>query len=170
MVIKQSREYINSEESGKHNYILDLPYPISERSGSSLVMSGIEIGGILAVGVDLYVSWKNGTTYGIDKLDYSNKMEAGYLETRLIVIEREKFSIFPKFVVAYASLPASTAITIQYSKNYTAYADTTEVTDTARLIVQSQESVEATTLQIKVLPTVSGNSAPEIESMGLFPI
>ena len=76
---------------GKHNYILDLPYPISERSGSSLVMSGIEIGGILAVGVDLYVSWKNGTTYGIDKLDYSNKMEAGYLETRLIVIEEKNF-------------------------------------------------------------------------------
>lgn len=157
---------------GRHNqdypWIMDQPYPISERSGSALVTSGISIGAILMVGEDLYVSWKNSTTYGVDKLDQSNKLEAGYLETTLMSADREKFSNFSKFLVAYASLPASTAITIQYSKNYAAYANTTEVTDSQRCLVQAEEGVEANTMQIKILPTVNSNDAPEIESGGIF--
>lgn len=157
---------------GRHDrnypWVLDMPYPISERSGGALVTSSIEIGALLAVGSDLYVSWKNGSTYGIDKLDYSNKLELAYLETVLISLDREKFSNFSKFVTTYASLPAGTGITMQYSKNYADYTDTTEVTDTDRKIVQAEEGVEANSLQLKISPTVSSNDAPEIESAGVF--
>ncbi|MBM3283176.1 hypothetical protein FJY90_02885 [Candidatus Gottesmanbacteria bacterium] len=153
-----------------HPWVLDMPFPISERSGGSLVMSSIEIGGVLAVGSDLYVAWKNGSTYGIDKLDYSNKLEAGYLETRVMVVTREKFTNFSKFVVAYASLPASTAINIAYDKNHAGepLTETTEVIDSDRKIVYAEEGVEATTLRLKISPTVSSNNAPEIESAGVF--
>ena len=152
----------------KYDWILDAPYPISERSGGALVTSSIEIGAILVVGNDIYVSWKNGSTYGVDKLDFSNKLELAYFETRVMTIDREQFSNFSKFVVAYADLPASTGITIQYSKNYAAYKNTTEVTDTQRNIIESGEGVDATTLQLKISPTVSGNNAPQIESAGIF--
>ena len=153
----------------KYDWILDAPYPISERSGGALVTSSIEIGAILVVGNDIYVSWKNGSTYGIDKLDFSNKLDLAYFETRVMAIDREQFSRFSKFVVTYADLPASTDITIEYSKNYAdPYVGTTEVTDTQRNIIQAEEGVEATTLQLKVSPTVSSNNAPEIESAGVF--
>ena len=161
--------YQLGRSTGNHPYVMDMPYPISERSGGALVVSSIEIGAILAVGSDLYVSWKNGSTYGIDKLDYSNKLELAYFETRVMAVDREQLSVFSKFVVAYADLPASTDITIEYSKNYAAYVSTTEVTDTDRQIIYAdEESPEATTLQLKVSPTVSGNDAPQIESGGVF--
>jgi hypothetical protein len=161
--------YRLARSTRNHPWIIDTPYPISERSGGDLVTSSIEIGAILVVGSDLFVSWKNGSTYGVDKLDYSNKLELGYFETRVMATNREQFSTFSKFAVAYASLPANTAITIQYSKNYAdPYVDTDEVDDTQRNIVQAEEGVEATTLQLKVLPTVSSNNAPEIESAGVF--
>lgn len=157
--------YQIARSSRDHPWVLDMPFPISERSGGALVTSGIEIGAILPVGQDLYVSWKNSTTYGIDKLDYSNKLELAYLETRVMIVNREKFSTFSKFAVAYASLPADTAITIQYEKNYAAtFADTAEVTDTQRKIVQAEEGVEANVLRLKISATVDSNNAPQIES------
>jgi len=160
--------YQIARSTRNHPYVLDLPYPISERSGGELVLSGIEIGGILVVGTDVYVSWKNGSSYGIDKLDYNNKLELAYFETRAMVVEREKLTNFKKFIVAYADLPSDTAITIQYEKNYGAFTDTTEVVDTDRKIVQAEEGVEANVLRLKVSPTVSGNDAPQIESAGVF--
>jgi len=152
-----------------HPLVMDMPYPISERSGGELVTSSIEIGGILVVGTDVYVSWKNDTSYGVDKLDYSNKLELAYFETRVMIVEREKFSTFPKFIIAYQSLPANTAITIQYEKNHAAsFTDTDEVVDTQRKVVSSEENVEASVLRLKVLPTVSSNDAPTIESGGVI--
>lgn len=245
--------YQIARSTRNHSYVLDMPYPISERATGALVLSGVEIGGILVVGTDVFVSWQKktvvtitiatpgvvtytghsltngdaivftttgalptgltaGTTYfarstgvntltiydtaahaiaggstgrvntsgtqsgvhtasnfGIDKLDYSNKLELAYFETRVMIVEREKFTTFPKFVVAYADMPANTSIAIQYEKNYAAsFAETEEVVDTDRKIVQAEESVEATTLRLKVIPTVSGNDAPTIESAGVF--
>jgi len=160
--------YRIARSSRNHPWVMDFPYPISERSASNLVVTGLEIGGILVVGNDIYVSWKNGSSYGIDKLDYSAKLELAYFESRVMIINREQFSNFSKFVVAYASLPSNTDITIQYSKNYGSYVNTTEVTDTDRFIIQAQEGVETTNLMLKVSPTVSGDNAPEIESVGIF--
>jgi hypothetical protein len=236
-----------------HPYVLDMPYPISQRSAGALVLSSVEIGGILVVGTDVYASWKKETTvtitiaspgvvtytghsltngdaisftttgalptgltaetiyfarstgdntlniydtaahaiaggatgrintsgtqsgvhtasnFGIDKLDYSNKLEVAYFETRVMVVNREQFTTFKEFVVAYADLPEDTAITIQYEKNYAAeFAETTEKTDSDKNIVFAEEGVDATTLRLKVLPTVSGNDAPQIESAGVF--
>ncbi len=161
--------YRIARSTSNHPYILDMPYPTSVRSASALVLSNTEIGGILVVGTDIYVSFKNGANIGVDKLDYSAKLELAYFETRVMIIEREQFSTFSKFVAAYADLPANTAITIQYEKNYAAsFANTSEKVDTARKIVLAEEGVEATTLRLKILPTVSSNDAPQIESAGVF--
>ncbi len=162
--------YQIARSTRNHPYVLDMPYPISLRSASALVTTNTEVGGILVVGTDVYASYKNGANVGIDKLDYSNKLELSYFETRVMILEREKFSNFSKFVVSYADLPASTGITIQYEKNYAAsFADTTEVTDALRKIVYAEEGVEATVLRLKVLATVNNNNAPTIESVGVFP-
>ena len=151
-----------------HPYIMDAPFPISERSGGEFVLTGVEIGAILVSGFNVYVAWKNGSSYGIDKLDWNTKLSGAYFETRVAVINRESFANFAKVVMAYASLPASTSITIQYSKNYAAYVDTTEVDDTDRNIVYSDIGIEATTIQVKIIVTTSGNNSPELESGGIF--
>jgi len=159
--------YQLGQYDNKYPYVMDMPYPISERSGSALVLTGIEIGGIIVSGFNVFVAWKNSTTYGIDKLDYSNKLDGAYLETRVTNTNREKFSTASEFLIAYQDLPASTSIAISYDKNYEGYVATTPVDDTMRKIVKSENGVEATALGIKWTFTANSNDAPTVESGGI---
>jgi hypothetical protein len=161
--------YCLGRNSRNYPYVMDMPYPISQRASGEFVLTDVEIGTVLVAGSDLFVAWKNGSSYGIDKLDYSNKLSGAYFESRVMVVNREQLNTFLKFLVAYASLPDNTAINIAYSKNYESYVEATEITDTQRKIVLAEkEGVEASTLQVRVKTTASGNNAPEIESAGVF--
>lgn len=236
--------------SNGYPYIMDFPYPISQRLSGEFILSSVEIGGMLVAGSDVYQSWKRsvvitvtiadpgvvtftghgltdgdaivfsttgalptgitaGTIYfvrstgtntlnlydtsanaisggatgrvvtsgtqsgvhtayhvGIDKIDYSNKLDGAYLETRVARIDRFQNSVFPRTDVAYSLLPVSTAINLAYKKNYaTNYVEMTEKTDTDRNLVYSEEGIEATTLQTRVKMTASANTAPEIEAL-----
>lgn len=162
--------YRIARHSRDFDYIMDQPYPISERSGSDFVTSSIEIGAILVVGQIVYASWKNGSSYGVDKLDTSNKLNGAYLETRVMVVNREEFANFARSVVSYASLPTSTDIDMYLDKNYAGYGSAIgKVDDTDRNIVESdKEELDFTTLQLKIKATTSSNSAPQIESAAVF--
>jgi hypothetical protein len=151
-------------------YIMDQPYPISERSSGNFVLSSIEIGGVLVVGSDLYVAWKNSSSYGIDKIDASNKLNGAYIETRVMSLNREAFSNFSKGVVSYALLPASTDIDLYLDRNYAGYGDALNtVPDTDRNIIETKdEQRDFTTLQMKMKATTSNNDGPRIESAGVF--
>ena len=146
---------------------MDLAYPISERSGSDFVTSSIEIGSIVTQNQKIYVSWKNGTTYGVDLLS-TDKCNGAYFETRVMRPDRMVHSIFTSFEMAYNSLPASTALTLYYDKNYAGSYTTptsSQVTDTDRKTISLDEGIEATALQLKVLFTCSGTSTPSLETL-----
>jgi len=150
--------------------ISDFTYPISERSGGNFVLDGVEIGSITVSGDDILISWynHNTSTYGVDVIDWDYKLNGAYFETMLVPIYRTSFANYTEFLVAYTNLPASTAIDINYSKDYgTTYVATTEVTDVDRQIVSAEESVEAVVIQMKVIMTTSANTAPSIESCGI---
>jgi hypothetical protein len=158
--------YRFGRHSRNYNWILDLAYPISERSSGALVMSSIEIGSIVTIGQKILVSWKNGTTYGVDLLDSDNKLSGAYFETRVMRPSRTEQSSFSKFIMGYNSLPASTALTLTYDKNYAgSYTAPTssQITDTDRKIITLEEGIEATALQLKVAFTCSGNTTPSLE-------
>jgi hypothetical protein len=167
--------YRIARNSTNYPYILDFPYPVSERDGDELVLSGIEIGAVLVVGSDIFVAWKHTAsgptyTYGIDKLDYATKLDGAYFESKIVIASsRDTFANIAKMFVAYSLLPADTAIEIQYSKNYEAYVPTDEKIDSMRNVVQAEEGIEATTLQLKVIVTTDGNDAPEIENATIVP-
>lgn len=163
--------YRIGRHSRNYNWITDLAYPISERSGDSLVLSSIEIGSIIVVGHKIFVSWKNGTTYGVDILDADNKLSGAYFETRVMRPDRLVFSHFPEFILAYNSLPTSTALTMYFDKNYTGSYTTptsSQVIDTDRKTISLEEGIDATALQVKVAFTCSGNSTPSLESLSVF--
>ena len=148
------------------DYIMDAPYPISERSGGEFVLSGIEIGALLVVGNNLYASWKNSSTYGIDKLDASNKLDGAYFETRVTIVNREEQANFSEAIIAYADLPASTAVNFYLDKNYEGYGSAlSKFTDSQRNVIRTKDAAtEFTTLQLKVKATTSSNDGPKIES------
>lgn len=155
-----------------HPYIMDQPYPISERSGDDFLLSDIEIGAILVSGFNIYVSRYNQVTddVGIDKLDWSTKLDGAYYESRIMIVNREELTNFSKTLVAYASLPTGTDIDLYLNKNYAGYGSVLDkIADTQRNIIYSnQEATEFTTLQLKVKMTTSGNDAPEIESSAVY--
>ena len=165
--------YAIGRHSRNYPYILDLPYPISEREeDGSFALSGVEIGSITVSGFDVFVTWRrtvgNVVTVGLDILDYSNKLNGAYIDSRVMSNIRTMNTNFDKFFVAYASLPAQTDIQILYSKNYGQYTPTTTKTDPDRNILFSEgDRIDATTLQVRLKMVTNGNDAPEVESAGV---
>lgn len=147
--------------------VLDLSWPISTG-----VLANVEIGAILVLDFDIIVSWKDSTStaiYGVDKIDYSNKYASAYFETRMIVPNlRDTQKVFQEISAFYNSLPTSCGITFSYSVNGAAYVAMTSVTDVDACKVYAQLSVsEVGSLMLKVAFTVSSNSAPVIEALGI---
>lgn len=153
-----------------YSNVLNLEYVISEA-----ITSNVEIGSIVQIDDYLLVSWKRtipGTpdtyTYGVDKLDNAAKYASAYLETRNIQPDRGNLSKIGKIKVYYRSLPTGTDIEIFKATNYGAYDATkmvTRVNDKRKYIETDIDITDVVNLQIKVLPKVSGNLAPEIEGI-----
>lgn len=162
--------YRIARHSRDYKWIMDQPYPISERSDGEFVTSGLEIGGIVVQGSYILVSWKTATDAGIDKLDASNKLDGAYIETRVMTITREEESNMSEVFMAYASLPDTADIDFYLDKNYAGYGDALQkyTKDTQRNIIRTnKEATQFTTLQLKVKLTTSGNNAPLLESGAL---
>lgn len=147
--------------------ILDLTYPIS--SGE---FTGMEIGAILVDGADLYASWKGSASQGVDKLNWSAKYTAAYIESVQLIdlVNRGFLKTLKEFRANYASLPSGTDITLKYDKNYTgSYTTIASVKDTNILQKRSNKSVpEIGALQLRADFTVSSNDAPEVEGFEYF--
>jgi hypothetical protein len=163
--------YSYGSYSRKYPRIFSLEYPISTGN-----LSDVEIGSVFMVGTDLFCTWKdsNGTpSYGVDKLDQNNKYGSAYFETREISVarsERKDFSVD----VYYRSLPEGTSITLQAKINNGTWKTVSDIPgleltpDAANNRLFTKVDIKATTVQFRIVTTVSGNSAPEIESVSIL--
>lgn len=145
--------------------VLDLSWPIS--SGS---LASIEVGAVLVLGFDLLVAWKDGSSYGVDAIDYTAKYTSAYLETRMMFPgQRDLKKTLAGTYAWYNSLPASTGVTMSYSKNGGAYVSMSseQKTDSEFNEIRAELSVGGIgSLQLKFAFTVSSNDAPTIEAYG----
>lgn len=144
--------------------VLDLSWVISEA-----VTSSIEIGSITVADFDILVAWKNGSSYGVDKIDYTAKYTGAYFETMMLFQDqRDVLKTLAEVKVLYNSLPASTGFTISYSINGAAYIAMTDFDDTILNAIRAQLSVGSIgSLQIKVAFDVSSNSTPIFEALSV---
>jgi len=150
-----SRDYTKS---------LDLSFPLSTET-----LVGLEVGAVLVQGYNLGVAWKNGSSYGVDFIDYTAKYASAYFETRVLLEEkRHEEKTLARFSAFYETLPASTGITFSYNKNHAGYTAMTSITAAKFNEVYANLSLpEIGALQIKVAFTVSSNNAPTVEAFGL---
>lgn len=150
--------------SKDYEKIMDLSWVISPD-----VTSSIEIGALLVADFDLLVAWKSGSSYGVDKIDYTAKYASAYFETRMLFQDvRDVLKTLQEISAFYNSLPASTGITFSYSVNGAAYVSMTSITDSVLARVKSTLTVSSVgSLQIKVAFTVSSNNAPTMEALGV---
>ena len=144
--------------------VIDLSYPISQDKVAS-----VEIGAVLVAGFDIFVAWKEGTNYGVDKIDYSNKYANAYLETMMLdQKKRDIIKTLTETAAYYNSLPDSTGVTFSYSINGADYVDMVPVTNSKINKIYSKLSVPSIgSLQIKMAFDVNGDDCPTIESIGV---
>jgi hypothetical protein len=161
--------YTLGRYSQNYPLVLDLTYPISARDGDDFSLDNIEIGSILVVGNDFFVSWKRNDfgviTYGVDKIDHTAKLNGAYFETRMISGNREMFENFQKFVFAYTELPTSTDFSLEYSKDFgETWTEMQLKRDEIRSILYADsEGIEATVIQLRGTFQTNVNDTPAIE-------
>jgi hypothetical protein len=150
------------------NYPLVLNGEVGISTGN---LGNLEIGCIVGVGDIYLVSWKDtnsGTVYGVDKLDLSAKYSGAYLMTRIMMADRFALLNYNVVNIAYRSLPENTTFTVSKKVNNGSLVafDVSECeNDIIRNIFATEIDIsDATTVQIKIAPTVSSNNAPEIEA------
>lgn len=149
--------------------VLNLEYPISQRSSGEYVTNNIEIGAVKAVGSLLFTSWRDNNSTpvsGVDMLDYSAKLEYGLLESRVMKVDRWMANSYRHWYIGYEELPANTDIQLFYNKNFSDdWNEIDLVNDTIRSMMTQDLSVTASTMQVRVKAITTGNSSPIIDEM-----
>jgi len=144
--------------------ILNLEYIASCGSSST------EITAIVMAGETLLVAWQNAGTFGVDKLDASAKYASAYLDTRAVMVDRTERIRVAEVIVAYKSLPSGTGVNIKININHAGFGDAiTTTTDTDQKLIRTTIGLDdANVFQVRIEPTVNGNTAPEIERVEII--
>jgi hypothetical protein len=118
---------------------------------------------LLAIGNDLLVSWKDGTTYGVDKISWTAKYSGAYIETIVISGSREKEKTFEEFALTYKENPTNCALTLAYYANNAGSATSITLTeDTDNYKYYALQDLPIGEAKFKIGFTVSGNTASEL--------
>ena len=155
--------YSFTSYSEGYNTVLNLEYPISQKQ-APVPLNYIYIGAILNFGDNIFVTWKDGATYGIDIIDTANKASDAYMTTRKLMVDRGTETLHKVVKIGYRDLPAGCDVEVWVSVNDAAYIKRDTLKDTTKKIICTKENVaQATSVQYKFVPIVSGNDAPSIE-------
>ncbi len=161
--------YSLGKHSNNYTNVLNGEFPISEVDGSDYNrVTGVKIGAIIVSGNDVYVSWEYNSTFGVDKLDYANKIKKPILETRLMSPIAGGFTTFNSFTVTYeGELPANTSLNLKKAENNAAFGSAINlVNDSQRQQYDSKdERSDARTLALRLEAVTSSNAAPAVQEI-----
>jgi len=145
-------------------------------------LTGTEIGALAADDTDIYVSWKDGSTYGIDVIDHSNKAVAVYESLKLNMGKSNMDKLYRAVKILLAEpLPAGCSVSLKYRATKVttqeAAADDSEgwvpttMSDERSAIDGEGETKGIFNLEgqgekvdIQITLTPSGNNGPEVDS------
>jgi len=146
-------------------------------------LTGTEIGAIASDGDDLYVAWKDGTTYGIDVTDQNNKALGVYESLELNMTKSGIEKLFRTIKPLLAEpLPAGCSVVVKYRATRTNSKETA-VADAEGWVQVDQLDGETTInrtgamkgnfglegqgekLEMRIELHPNGNTSPEIDSL-----
>jgi len=151
-------------------FALNLDYILS--SGK---LTGIEIGAVKMIGSDLLVSWKDGTTYGVDVVDSANKANAIYEGLDFDDNAPSVKKTFENIKIVMKPLPIGCSIKAKFRINKKGdwiaakLGDGTETfntTNESEAIFNTGEDGEIYEVRIELYP--NGNNTPEIISINNY--
>lgn len=139
-------------------------------------LTGTEIGALWKDGDDLYVGWKDGSTYGIDVVDQDNKAPAVY-ESLEMDVKRPEIEKIIKFLkmVAKQPVPEGCSVAIKYktTRENDDWVDTDREDGSEEMSEGDVTGIfntegQGEIFQIRVELTPSGNDTPEISGIFAF--
>jgi hypothetical protein len=142
-------------------------------------ITGTEIGSIAKDGDNLYVSWKDGTTYGIDITD-TNKAIGVYESLEFDNKRPESTKKFYTIKIVSKTLGTGCKIEVEYKTNRDTdwikcsmseeddEGDRREEMEAGDMIGIFNAEAEGESYQVRVTLTPSGNTAPEIYSINNY--
>ena len=140
--------------------------------------TGITIGGISTDGSNLYVAWKDGASYGVDKINFSAKYTSAYIEFRVMNLKREVKKTLGRLPCSFEPLPASCSLTAKYKVDHTASFDsvavanvTNSINDEEQFDVKNKASGtqtnEGEVIQTRLDFGVNSNDSPKVEQFAV---
>jgi len=146
-----------------YNRVLTLEYIPSSTSDT------LEIGAMASQGNNLFVSWKNGSSYGVDNIDYTTRYAGAYLESRVIHLDRSESNIYTQFVIGYVTMPTNCSVQAYVKQNYaTSWTEIVLSKDVIRNRYYSDLRLESNTLEFKVVLNSSTTNSPVIDYISLM--
>ncbi len=155
---------------------LNLEYTPSPISIANFDSKSIEIGAILGNGNNFYVAWKDGSTYGLDNIDWSNKAQAVYegLEFDANRPFEDKWFRFIKIVTK--PLPTDCSVKVKYKMSGASSWTETKMAENdaesfadageTKAIFQIEGQGEVYEVRVELYP--NGNDTPEVVSINTY--
>jgi len=164
-------------------FSLNLEYLISPVVGAGTLAqietkmadANVEIGAVAAPGDTLLVSWKDGSTYGVDVIDTANKAPAVYEGLQFDANHPESQKLWRSIkAVAAEPLPDGTSVKLKYRTNQ----DDTWVETQIESGVETMDDDDRTALfpieaegeiyEIRAELTPNANAAPKLQSISTY--
>lgn len=160
-----------------YNKVLNLEFPSSPVDGDGYnYLIGMEIGCLAVSGLEIFSSWKKtvgSDEYGIDFLDYTQKIAQPFMETRVIEqVDREVLTTYQRFIVCYETINLDNPNdALKFQKNINesgAYDDiiddngNTMLADSDRKIAEVRSRFNASFLQLRLEARCIDNESPKI--------
>lgn len=165
------------------SYALNLEYLVSPVANAGdfdairtkMADGGVEIGAVTSFDGDLFASWKDGSTYGVDTIDHNNKAKMEYESIIYDADHPESEKIWRMVkLVATDRLPTGTKVEVAYKTNNdadwqeinTAEDNTALTSDDYKAMFPMEGNAEECQIRLRVTP--NGNDAPDIRSINTF--
>lgn len=122
---------------------------------------------------ELFIGWRDGANYGIDKVHTSNKVASATYES-LWFDGRIPFQTkdFKAFLLTFNDLATGESITLKYRKDtqsaWTTIGAVTRTSDGPENFYEFNYSIRARRLQLQIILAGTNNTLPKLRSVGAF--
>ena len=143
--------------------------------------TGCFIGAVQSTGDDLLVSWKDGTTYGIDNIDTANKAEGIYESLRNNMTRPQVDKLIEYIKLNVLEMPTGCTVEVKWRASGDSYTEwkSTELADASTVTGSDEEDADGSKIffkagaqgeeyEVQVLLHPSGNTTPEILSINYY--
>lgn len=152
-----------------YNRTLSFDYPISTGTETG---TGVKIGALLATGPDsFYVSWRDGSDYGIDKIDTTALQASAYIETRIgdmDIPHRRKKVV--NHQINFEPLASGESIALKYKRDresswVTAGTAAFSASGAIKTKVFPSKKYQAAEVQYRLELAASGSTSPDLKNL-----